>query len=70
MTKPTCRERAVEALSLRCAAGAGSPGASVMLLADTLARRTPSDCSILCMMLLFGSNHFLSTARQPPSSGS
>src|SRR6185312_1507192 len=27
VTKPTCRERAVEALSLRCAAGAGSPGA-------------------------------------------
>ena len=30
---------------------------------------TPSDSSICCMMLLFGSNHFLSTARQPPSSG-
>ena len=30
--------------------------------------RTPSDCSICCMMLLLGSNHFLSTARQPPSS--
>ena len=28
VTKPTCRERAVEALSLRCAAGAGSPGAA------------------------------------------
>src|SRR6188472_528529 len=27
VTKPTCRERAVEALSLRCAADAGSPGA-------------------------------------------
>ncbi len=35
VTRPTCRERAGETLSLRCAAGAGSPGASVMLLADT-----------------------------------
>src|SRR5688500_8765117 len=33
VTKPTCRERAVEALSLRCAAGAGRPGASVTVLA-------------------------------------
>ena len=41
VTKPTCRERAVEALSLRCVAGAGSPGASVTVL---LPVGTPSDC--------------------------
>ena len=35
VTRPTCRERADETLSLRCAAGAGRPGASVMLLDDT-----------------------------------
>ena len=34
VTNPTCRERAVEALSLRCAAGAGRPGASVSVLAS------------------------------------
>src|SRR6188474_1921914 len=33
VTKPTCRERAVEALSLRCVVGAGRPGASVTALA-------------------------------------
>ena len=70
VTRPTCRERADETLSLRWAAGAGSPGASVMLLADTLlAGRDAERLSIFCMMLLVGSNHFLSTARQPPSSG-
>jgi hypothetical protein len=33
VTNPTCRERAVEALSLRCVGGAGRPGASETVLA-------------------------------------
>ena len=41
VTKPTCRERAVEALSLRWAAGAGRPGASVTVLASGNTRATP-----------------------------
>ena len=41
VTNPTCRERADVALPLRCAAGAGRPGAS--MTASAASREPPSD---------------------------